>query len=215
MISKKELLEICGISYGQLYRWKREGLIPEEWFVKKSSHTGQETYFPKDKIMDRITTIQRLKDQYSLEELAKIIAPEVNDDLEIDMQYIQDMKEIDMDVVELYKKYSDTQDLKYFDFVLALAFSKMKEKLNESKDVFKDFIKEHALRLKQFGNIQQYIVVVKMDDKYYMMLFLESMLREMKKEDVKALLDPKMKVVCELSLTELNDTFRKVNKHIF
>ena len=131
------------------------------------------------------------------------------------MQYIQDMKEIDMDVVELYKKYSDTQDLKYFDFVLALAFSKMKEKLNESKDVFKDFIKEHALRLKQFGNIQQYIVVVKIEDKYYMMLFLESMLREMKKEDVKALLDPKMKVVCELSLTELNDTFRKVNKHIF
>ena len=56
---------------------------------------------------------------------------------------------------------------------------------------------------------------MKIEDKYYMMLFLESMLREMKKEDVKALLDPKMKVVCELSLTELNDTFRKVNKHIF
>ena len=51
-ISKKDLLKTTGISYGQLYRWKREGLIPEEWFVKRSSPTGQETYFPPpDKII--------------------------------------------------------------------------------------------------------------------------------------------------------------------
>ena len=29
LISKKELLETFGISYGALYRWKRMGLIPE------------------------------------------------------------------------------------------------------------------------------------------------------------------------------------------
>ena len=29
LISKKELLERYGISYGALYRWKRMGLIPE------------------------------------------------------------------------------------------------------------------------------------------------------------------------------------------
>jgi hypothetical protein len=49
LISKKELLEITGISYGALYRWKRKNLIPEEWFIKKSTFTGQETFFPKDK----------------------------------------------------------------------------------------------------------------------------------------------------------------------
>ena len=49
LISKKELLEVTNISYGQLYRWKRKKLIPEEWFIKKSSFTGQETYFPKEK----------------------------------------------------------------------------------------------------------------------------------------------------------------------
>ena len=43
MISKKDLLIQTNISYGQLYRWKREGLIPEEWFIKKSVSTGQET----------------------------------------------------------------------------------------------------------------------------------------------------------------------------
>ena len=45
LISKKELLELTGISYGQLYRWKRKGLIPEDWFIRKSTYTGQETFF--------------------------------------------------------------------------------------------------------------------------------------------------------------------------
>lgn len=45
LISKKELLERTSISYGQLYRWKRKNLIPEEWFIRKSTFTGQETFF--------------------------------------------------------------------------------------------------------------------------------------------------------------------------
>lgn len=72
-ISKKDLLILTGISYGQLYRWKRKGLIPEEWFIKRASFTGQETYFPKDLILDRIDKILELKDEYSLEELSDII----------------------------------------------------------------------------------------------------------------------------------------------
>lgn len=46
LISKKELLETFGISYGALYRWKRMGLIPEAWFLRRSTSTGQETFFP-------------------------------------------------------------------------------------------------------------------------------------------------------------------------
>lgn len=72
-ISKKDLLILTGISYGQLYRWKRKGLIPEEWFIKRASFTGQETYFPKDLILDRIDKILELKDELSLEELSEII----------------------------------------------------------------------------------------------------------------------------------------------
>lgn len=48
LISKKELLELTGISYGQLYRWKRKQLIPEEWFIRKSVFTGQETFFQRN-----------------------------------------------------------------------------------------------------------------------------------------------------------------------
>ena len=75
LISKKELLELTDISYGQLYRWKRKRLIPEEWFIRKSTFTGQETFFPKDKILARIEKIKQMKDDLSLDELANMFSP--------------------------------------------------------------------------------------------------------------------------------------------
>lgn len=68
-ISKRELLEIFGISYGALYRWKRMGLIPEDWFIRRSTPTGQETFFRRDQIMPRMELI--LERKASLEELAR------------------------------------------------------------------------------------------------------------------------------------------------
>ena len=76
LISKKELLGKYGISYGALYRWKRMGLIPEEWFVKKSAVTGQETFFERELICRRIEMILGLKDSLSLEEIAKQLEDE-------------------------------------------------------------------------------------------------------------------------------------------
>ncbi|MBQ8640374.1 MAG: DUF4004 family protein [Lachnospiraceae bacterium] len=73
-ITKKELLEQTGISYGQLYRWKREGLIPEEWFIKKPSKTGQETCLPQEQILERIAFIQKNKGLRSLDELAGMLS---------------------------------------------------------------------------------------------------------------------------------------------
>lgn len=75
LISKKELLELTGISYGQLYRWKRKNLIPEEWFIKKSTFTGQETFFPKDRILDRVEKIKNMKGDVSLDDLADMLSP--------------------------------------------------------------------------------------------------------------------------------------------
>jgi DNA-binding transcriptional MerR regulator len=68
-ISKKDLLAETGISYGQLYRWKREGLIPEEWFVKRSAFTGQETFFPRERMLARVRAILALKDDLSLDQI--------------------------------------------------------------------------------------------------------------------------------------------------
>ena len=79
LISKKELLKITGISYGQLYRWKRKNLIPEDWFIKKASFTGQETFFPRDKVLERIEKIKNFKDDISLDELAGMLSPTLTD----------------------------------------------------------------------------------------------------------------------------------------
>ena len=73
MISKKDLLKKMNISYGQLYRWKREELIPENWFMKLSVSSGQETFFEEELIIPRIKKILELKDKYSLEELKDIL----------------------------------------------------------------------------------------------------------------------------------------------
>ena len=70
MISKKELLDKYRISYGALYRWKRMGLIPDEWFVKTASVTGQQTFFPRKLICERVDQILNMKDDVSLSALA-------------------------------------------------------------------------------------------------------------------------------------------------
>jgi hypothetical protein len=78
LIAKKDVLRQTGISYGQLYRWKRKGLIPEAWFVRRSTFTGQETFFPRDKIMDRVERIKAMKDSLPLDDLADAITQHVN-----------------------------------------------------------------------------------------------------------------------------------------
>ena len=77
LISKKELLEMTGISYGQLYRWKRKNLIPEDWFIRKSTFTGQETFFPKDRILARVEKIKNMKEDLSLDDLADVFSPDL------------------------------------------------------------------------------------------------------------------------------------------
>ena len=74
-ISKKELLAKTGISYGQLYRWKREKLIPDDWFIKRAAFTGQETFFPRERVLEHISFILDNKDRYALRELVEMLSP--------------------------------------------------------------------------------------------------------------------------------------------
>ncbi len=83
LVSKKQLLEKYSISYGALYRWKRKGLIPEEWFIKKSTTTGQETFFPKDLIFERVELIIAKKEDIFLDELAEKISGEEENNAKI------------------------------------------------------------------------------------------------------------------------------------
>ena len=79
LISKKDLLARYGISYGSLYRWKRKGLIPDEWFIRKATVTGQETFFPEELICERMELILSTKEDTLLDELAaKLTGEELN-----------------------------------------------------------------------------------------------------------------------------------------
>jgi hypothetical protein len=127
MISKRELLDLMNISYGQLYRWKREMLIPEDWFIKQSVPSGQETFFPKDKILSRINQIIDLKDKYSLEELSQILNPEINNRIFL-LKEIVSVDGIDLGILNDYLKGDTTA--KFTDIILIYLFSMVKKQIS-------------------------------------------------------------------------------------
>ena len=88
LISKKDLLSRYGISYGALYRWKRKGLIPDEWFIKKATVTGQETFFPETLVCQRVETILEKKEEVLLDELAQELSGEAQKDGTIILQTV-------------------------------------------------------------------------------------------------------------------------------
>ncbi len=99
LISKKEVLAKMGISYGQLYRWKRKGLIPEVWFIRRSTFTGQETFFPRDKILERIARIKEMKDEHPLDDLAELITTRVNAKLRVALAKLERVGWLDDDLL--------------------------------------------------------------------------------------------------------------------
>ena len=101
LISKKEVLEEMGISYGQLYRWKRKGLIPEGWFVRRSTFTGQETFFPRDQILERVRRIKDMKSGHALDELAGLITEQVNEKLQVAFSKLQKLGWLDEELLDV------------------------------------------------------------------------------------------------------------------
>ena len=105
LISKKELLALYDISYGALYRWKRKGLISEDWFIKKSTVTGQETFFPRKLICERIEFIKKQKDGVSLEEISELLSSETKKNARVVIDttygkkvfYVRDIKSVIVD----------------------------------------------------------------------------------------------------------------------
>jgi DNA-binding transcriptional MerR regulator len=103
LISKKELLEITGISYGALYRYKRKNLIPDEWFVRKSTFTGQETFFPRELILRRIEQIQELKEEVSLDGMHGMLSGNIPEQLTLTHEEF--MTHISAPLADAAKKY--------------------------------------------------------------------------------------------------------------
>lgn len=136
LISKKELLELTGISYGQLYRWKRKNLIPEDWFIKKSTFTGQETFFDKDKILERIDKIKSMKDDMdlSLDDIADMFSPQLANIILKKEELIQKNIVSQMSL-NIYKSFHNDIEVFTFEKILNIAIL---EKFLESGSISLD-----------------------------------------------------------------------------
>lgn len=157
LISKKEILDMTGISYGQLYRWKRKDLIPEDWFIKKSSYTGQETFFPKEKIIERINKIIELKDDIPLDELADMFSnkPKVKD---VNEEYILEKGIIRSEVMALYKDILEEKESYSFKEVLMMhvlqnELDKGKVNLTEVEGMLKLIDREYSRLEEKNGSV--------------------------------------------------------------
>ncbi len=121
LISKKDLLQEAGISYGQLYRWKRKGLIPEDWFVRKSTFTGQETFFPREKMLARIDKIKNLKSEdVSLDDIADAVAPNLGDTT-MTCDEITQRKLVSAEALEIFSEVCGCDEPLVFGEVVMLA----------------------------------------------------------------------------------------------
>lgn len=141
LISKKDLLAITGISYGQLYRWKRERLIPEEWFIKQSAYTGQETFFPREQILSRIQSILELKDKYSLEELSKILSPE-NSVAKITIKELMEVSEIDKGLLDHLPDILGKDKYEFNEIIFVIAISEAAKKIGLSDWQLEDILQK-------------------------------------------------------------------------
>ncbi len=150
MISKKDLLNEMNISYGQLYRWKREGLIPDEWFIKQSVSTGQETYFKRDLIIPRINKILELKDNYQLEELKAFLNPDLNKK-EFTVRDLVLIDEIDPFLLKHFSKKKNIFTI--YDVIIIYFFSTNQDLIDYYKYLDYDF--------SNINSINSYFLIIK------------------------------------------------------
>lgn len=198
LISKKDLLKETGISYGQLYRWKRERLIPEDWFVKQSSFTGQETFFPRQKILNRVKAIQEMKDKYSLDELAKILSPEVaernytTDDIVI-------IDEISKGLILTFIKGFGKESFSYVEVLLMIAISEFKKEREVSLRQISDLvsgIKEYCNKIKTTGYI---LVIFDKSSDFYATLY---------QEQTEVFMDSRINIIKKIRLDDISNNIK-------
>ncbi|MBS6182649.1 YhbD family protein [[Clostridium] innocuum] len=204
-ISKKDLLKTTGISYGQLYRWKREGLIPEEWFVKRSSPTGQETYFPQEKILKRIHAIQQLKDSYSLEELARILTPEISNRLfcEEDLEHFD---ELDIEVAADFMDAMSKDSFVFLEVLVMIALSQAMVDTAITEEERTHAVSFLSKQMSEMHSADYVLELLQAQGHLYVLL---------KKEDSEVYLDDALVATRSIHLNELNNAIKLKYKETF
>lgn len=204
-ITKKELLNETGISYGQLYRWKREGLIPEEWFIKQPSFTGQETIFPRNKILNRIKAIQELKDKYSLEELAKILSPEVAERY-FTTEDLKMIEEIKGNLIPAFVQAFQKNNFSFIEVLIMIALSDFAEHSDISRGQLMEIVeglKDYLPKMKSTGYI---LILFDRQKDYYATIY---------EEQAQVYIDSRLSVVKEIHINDLSNSLKLKYRNSF
>lgn len=204
-ISKKELLRQTGISYGQLYRWKREKLIPEEWFKKQASSTGQETYFPKEAVLKRVERIKAWKDQYSLEEMAAMLSPEYVDRL-FSEEDLEQFSEIDIDIAASFMDFWEKDEFTYREIIAMVMLSKIKQELSLSQAACENLIESLMASFQNLHSLAYLCVIFGYEEQYLYALY---------PVDQEVFFDMRLQRVCEISMQEISNQMKEKYQTIF
>ncbi|MCH4153411.1 MAG: YhbD family protein [Saccharofermentans sp.] len=119
LISKKELLSLEQISYGTLYRWKRQGLIPESWFIHRATDIGQATFFPEEKIVARIERIKELKNELSVDQMQELFSANV-ESFKIPLKDFRDLELVGKMAVTAFTSVFPKKDVLDFNDVFGM-----------------------------------------------------------------------------------------------
>lgn len=205
LISKKDLLAITGISYGQLYRWKRERLIPEEWFIKQSAYTGQETFFPREQILSRIKSILDLKDLYSLEELAKILSPETTVST-INIEDLAEVEELDQEILRILPEAFGKDSFEFNDIALSIAIAQASKRIGLNTEQITDLLGKSTAAAFRIKTTNATCTIFHTDSEYYTVF----------SEGPAALaFDSSIEVDEQISLSEITDIIKFKYKSLF
>jgi len=198
LLSKKELLTLTGISYGQLYRWKRQNLIPESWFIKQSSFTGQETFFPKDRVLKRVEAILNLKDQHSLEELAEIFTPELTNKM-FQASSVQQVEGLNQGIFGLFVKLMAKESFTFRELLFVYALSEIDRRLNLGEPWQIGMVTTVKSWLPQIKNSDYQLLVCQTKERQFSILL---------PEDSTVYLDNDLEILTSLKLNELANELR-------
>jgi len=199
LISKIELLKVANISYGTLYRWKRLGLIPENWFIHKATDIGQATYLPREKVLARIERIQELKNELTVEQMQELFSANVKS-FKIPLK---DFRELDLVSKIAITAFTSVFPLKeYLDF----------------NDVFSMYVVDHLMKLSGFylEDAKQVLRLLckylsKETSKDYQLLLLRKMgvpMTVLVKGDEEILLEDNTEIVACANLVEFESALK-------
>lgn len=205
LISKKDLLAMTGISYGQLYRWKRERLIPEEWFIKQSAYTGQETFFPREQILSRVKSILELKDLYSLDELARILSPETSV-ATINQKDLLEVDEIDKSLLGIMPDIFGKNDFEFFEVALSVGISQAAKRLGLSERLMEELLKKSISPASSQKTANVSCTIFYSDERYHTVFSTGQ---------VPFHFDNTIEVIDQFSLSEITDAVKIKYKSLF